>query len=160
MLMLDLWLQAETIGVTYFGAYNRPPDGHFLLADIFFSWLSHHEMSRVMKCKLSWNVNCHEMSIVIKCQMLWYVKYHEMLMLLLDLWLQAETIGVAHFGAYNRPPDGHFCTNQYPAILRTTRTTTGNLLIPFSSNRCRSWNCEAGTGLHQGLSRFPVSRLL
>ena len=34
------------------------------------------------------------------------VKYHEMLML--DLWLQAETPGVTHFGAYIRPPDGHF----------------------------------------------------
>ena len=31
MLMLDLWLQAETNGVTHFGAYNRPPDGHFFL---------------------------------------------------------------------------------------------------------------------------------
>ena len=29
MLILDLWLQAETPGVTYFGAYHRPPDGHF-----------------------------------------------------------------------------------------------------------------------------------
>ena len=34
MLMLDLWLQAETPGVTHFGAYHRPPDGHFLV------WLS------------------------------------------------------------------------------------------------------------------------
>ena len=32
-----------------------------------------------------------------------------MLMLMLDLWLQAETPGVTHFGAYHRPPDGHFC---------------------------------------------------
>ena len=31
MLMLDLWLQAETPGVTHFGAYHRPPDGHFYL---------------------------------------------------------------------------------------------------------------------------------
>ena len=31
-----------------------------------------------------------------------------MLMLMLDLWLQAETPGVTHFGAYHRPPDGHF----------------------------------------------------
>ena len=30
MLMLDLWLQAETPGVTHFGAYHRPPDGDFL----------------------------------------------------------------------------------------------------------------------------------
>ena len=29
ILMLDLWPQAETPGVTYFGAYHRPPDGHF-----------------------------------------------------------------------------------------------------------------------------------
>jgi len=31
-----------------------------------------------------------------------------MLMLMLDLWPQAETPGVTHFGAYHRPPDGHF----------------------------------------------------
>ena len=31
-----------------------------------------------------------------------------MLMLMLYLWLQAETPGVTHFGAYHRPPDGHF----------------------------------------------------
>ena len=29
LLMLDLWPQAETPGVTHFGAYHRPPDGHF-----------------------------------------------------------------------------------------------------------------------------------
>ena len=26
---VNLRLQAETTGVTYFGAFNRPPDGHF-----------------------------------------------------------------------------------------------------------------------------------
>ena len=31
-----------------------------------------------------------------------------MLMLMLYLWLQAETPEVIHFGAYHRPPDGHF----------------------------------------------------
>ena len=31
MLMLDLIPQAETPGVTHFGAYHRPPDGHFFL---------------------------------------------------------------------------------------------------------------------------------
>ena len=30
MMMLDLWPQAETPGVTHFGAYHRHPDGHFL----------------------------------------------------------------------------------------------------------------------------------
>ena len=39
----------------------------------------------------------------------WNVQYHEMLMLMLDLWLQAETTDITHFGAYNRPQDGHFC---------------------------------------------------
>ena len=34
MLMLYLWLQAETPGVTHFGAYHRPPDGHFFLSKI------------------------------------------------------------------------------------------------------------------------------
>ena len=32
MLMLDLWPQAETPGVTHFGAYHRHPDGHFFLS--------------------------------------------------------------------------------------------------------------------------------
>ena len=41
--------------------------------------------------------------------MSWNVKYHEILML--DLWLQAETTGVTHFGAYYRPRDGHFFTD-------------------------------------------------
>ena len=49
--------------------------------------------------------------------MSWNVKSHEMLMLMLDLWPQAETPGVTHFGAYHRPPDGHFLfgttTRQY-----------------------------------------------
>ena len=42
---------------------------------------------------MSWNVKCHEMLL---------------LMLMLDLWPQVETPGVTHFGAYHRPPDGHF----------------------------------------------------
>ena len=29
MLMLDLWPQAETPGITHFRAYHRPTDGHF-----------------------------------------------------------------------------------------------------------------------------------
>ena len=29
LMMLDLWPQAETQGVTHFGAYHRPPDGQF-----------------------------------------------------------------------------------------------------------------------------------
>ena len=36
-------------------------------------------------------------------EMSWNVKCHDMLML--DLWLQAETPGVTHFGAYHRPPE-------------------------------------------------------
>ena len=32
-----------------------------------------------------------------------------MLMLMLDLWLQAQTPGVTHFRAYHRPPEGNFC---------------------------------------------------
>ena len=42
----------------------------------------------------------------------WNAKWHEtqkmMLMLMPDLWPQAETPGVTHFGAYHRPSDGHF----------------------------------------------------
>ena len=61
---------------------------------------------------MSWNVKCQEMSNVMKSynvksqEMSWNIKFHEILML--DLWPQAETPGVTHFGAYHRPPDGHF----------------------------------------------------
>ena len=37
MLMLDLWPRAETPGATHFGAYHRPPDGHFLNI-IYWCW--------------------------------------------------------------------------------------------------------------------------
>ena len=77
------------------------------------------EMTNFMKCQESWNVKCHEMSIVIKCQMSWNVKYHEMLMLMLDIWLQAETPGVTHFGAYNCSPDGHFLKSFTPSLRLT-----------------------------------------
>ena len=41
MLMLDLWPQAETPGVAHFGAYHRPPDGHFLnVAGLDVSYLN------------------------------------------------------------------------------------------------------------------------
>ena len=43
----------------------------------------------------------------MKWQLLWNVKCHEML----DLWPQAETPGVTHFGAYHRLPDGHFLSD-------------------------------------------------
>ena len=32
----DQWLQTETPGVTHFGAYNRPPDGHFFSCGGYF----------------------------------------------------------------------------------------------------------------------------
>ena len=48
------------------------------------------------------------MSNVLKCQISWNVKFHEMLMLMLDLWPQAETPGATHFGAYRRHPEGCF----------------------------------------------------
>ena len=35
-------------------------------------------------------------------------KCHEMSNVNVNLWFQAETGGVTHFGAYNRPLDGHF----------------------------------------------------
>ena len=37
-----------------------------------------HEMSKVMKCQLSWNAKCHIMSHVIKSQMSWNIKCLEM----------------------------------------------------------------------------------
>ena len=51
---------------------------------------------------------------------IWWYKLHDdviycwtclifMLMLMLDLWLQAQTPGVTHFRAYHRPPEGNFC---------------------------------------------------
>ena len=76
-------------------------------------------MSKDMKCQMTWNIKWHEMSKDMKCQMsndTWYM-IHDflilMLMLMLDLWPQAETPGVPHFGAYHRPLDGHFLTFCY-----------------------------------------------
>ena len=37
----------------------------------------------------------------------WYM-IHDTWYMIHDTWLQAETPGVTHFGAYHRPPDGHF----------------------------------------------------
>ena len=70
--------------------------------------LKRHEISNDMKSQMTWNVKRHKISNILKCKMSWNVKCHEMLILMLDLWPQAETPGVTHFGAYNRPPDGHF----------------------------------------------------
>ena len=46
-----------------------------------------------MITKITWNAKCYEM---------YNVKCHEMLILLLDIWPQAETPGVTHFWAYHR----------------------------------------------------------
>ena len=66
-------------------------------------------------------------------------------MLMLDLWLQVETPGVTHFGAYHRPPDGHFfilneqaCQVLVPGIfaqcqIQGARTSHGKVCFSFSS---------------------------
>ena len=53
-------------------------------------------------------------------------------MLMLDLWLQAETTGVAHFGAYNRPPDGHFFRLWTWVEEVSQETTMTRLVMIFS----------------------------
>ena len=50
-------------------------------------------------------------------------------MLMLDLWLQPETPGVTHFGAYHRPPDGHFFT--YACVDRSTLLLKDKVLKNF-----------------------------
>ena len=82
--------------------------------------LRSHEMSNDTKCKMTQNVKWHKMSNDTKCQMTRNVKWYRMsndkklkikrndTNVNVDLWLQAETTGVTHFGAYNRPPDDHF----------------------------------------------------
>ena len=82
-----------------------------------------HEMSNDMKCQMTWNVKWHEMSNVkwyiihdtfymihFTWYMIWNVKGHEMskdmkCQMIHDTWY---TPGVTYFGAYHRPPDGHF----------------------------------------------------
>ena len=67
----------------------------------------------------SWWYKLHDDDIWCMIYDIWWYKLHDddiycwtclifMLMLMLDLWLQAETPGVTHFGAYHCPPDGHF----------------------------------------------------
>ena len=106
--------------VKFHGA-KCPPGTHLLILGIFSNrnwfwtlipwwiwwlwllwWLRSprsHEMLTDMICRPTWNIKYHEMS---------NVKCHEILV----LWPQAETPGVTHFGAYHRPPDGHFYNSQ------------------------------------------------
>ena len=54
MLMLYLWLQAETQGVTHFGAYHRPPDGHFFIF-VFLCWSYSWRLGpHIGGCRLLW----------------------------------------------------------------------------------------------------------
>ena len=57
MLMLDLRPQAKTPGVTHFGAYHRPPDGHFsIISDkysslkVLINWYVFCKFIRMVKC--------------------------------------------------------------------------------------------------------------
>ena len=99
------------------------------------SWnIKCHKMSNVMIWQMSWNVKCHKISNIMKCKMSGKVKCHEILMLMLDIWPQAETSRVTHFGAYHRPPDGNFLCrrsgNKYFSVqfcggLRSSRNIKG-----------------------------------
>ena len=64
MLMLSLWPRAETPGVSHFGAYHPPPDGHFSTMHCFkpAEWipyiaiyLSLPSECRYMACRLTSN---------------------------------------------------------------------------------------------------------
>ena len=79
----------------------------------------------------------------------WYIYYWTflifMLMLMLDLWLQAETPGVSHFGAYHRPPDGHFlsvCTSSLQYFQSWTFKSSKNHVCP-------TYRWKAERGWHQ-----------
>ena len=93
-----------------------------------------HETPNDMKRQMTWNAKWHETPNDMKCQMTWNAKWHEtpnymkcqkMLMLMLDLWPQAETPGVTHFGAYHRPLDGHFF-NLYITMYNTHQQSGGS----------------------------------
>ena len=83
----------------------------------------------------SQNINCHKMPNVMKISW-WNVKYHEMLMLMLDLWLQAETTGVTHFGAYNCPQDGH---RVYITTVLTFCLLANVYIAPIFGTRMCPW---------------------
>ena len=130
-----------------------------------------HEMSNDMKCQMTWNVKWHEMSNDAKWQMTRNVKWHEMSndmkwhmthdviyheMLMLDLWLQAETPGVTHFGAYIRPPDGHFLGSGIEFLgkvrgvhhqLCNAKCNTHALCWEFYNNVSRPFFCKQQTDI-------------
>ena len=70
-----------------------------------------------------------------------------MLMLMLDLWAQAETPGVTHFGAYHRPPDGHFLT--FPPRW----TLTPKNMLPFHLKKQARSNCTIDVHHAQSLDQ-------
>ena len=136
--------------------------------------LKRHEISNDMKSQMTRNVKRHKISNILKCKMSWNVKCHEMLILMLNLWPQAETPGVTHFGAYNRPPDGHFFINfnvfqrrrgvcrvlpQQFRMARNTETAGGSWL-PALLRKVRRWRCPHMFGLVAGVCTvLPCRRL-
>ena len=84
-----------------------------------------HEMLTDMICRPTWNIKYHEMS---------NVKCHEILV----LGPQAETPGVTHFGAYHRPPDGHFYNQSFTTSLRSCMFVCLISILPSKFQ----WRCK------------------
>ena len=82
-------------------------------------------------------------------------------MLMLDLGLQAETPGVTHFGAYHRPPDGHFWLFQAIKCLKSQKSLTDSLLgdavASKKENNCR--HMSAVKGLPQDIMKKTSRKL-
>ena len=76
------------------------------------------QMSNDTKCQMTQNVKWHKQSNYTIS-----ITQNDAWCMMMDLWLQAETTGVTHFGAYNRPQDGHF---YLMAIILQLLETYGN----------------------------------
>ena len=94
----------------------------------------------------SWWYKLHDDDIWCMIYDIWWYKLHDddiycwtclifMLMLMLDLWLQAQTPGVTHFRAYHRSPEGNFCQGKIDQ-----RPLSNNPCLPPSLLSHKIWN--------------------
>ena len=129
--------------------------------------LRSHEISNDTKCEMTQNVKWHEMSNDTKCQIT-QLQLHRMMhdawCMMMDLWLQAETTGVTHFGAYNRPPDGHFFTwisllfHIFPVVCLKNKNVQ-QMTFSVVGRACSSTASPVRRGERSSWSRSPEKYL-
>ena len=105
-----------TISNDTYPRYMIHDDICFMFYNMFMIWYDMFNLD----IWWSWWYKLHDDDIWCMIYDIWWYKLHDddiycwtclifMLMLMLDLWLQAQTPGVTHFRAYHRPLEGNLC---------------------------------------------------